>query len=218
MGSLGYWLFGMFTAKPLAWSWSGYITPAKGKNPREVLDNTDYIFLAINTAITTMYMYHLRMFILNANNISWAAEDATVFNTLGSCLLQLGVYDMVYCPWHRALHLPGLYPLIHKHHHRQVAPTRGTIDGINTHPVEFISGIYLHIFSLFVVPSHIYGTALFLASTGLMASLNHTRWPIRIPGIFDVRDHDLHHQIYRCNYAQYVPWWDWAMGTHRTKA
>ena len=32
--SLGYWLFGMFTAKPLAWSWSGYITPAKGKNPR----------------------------------------------------------------------------------------------------------------------------------------------------------------------------------------
>jgi sterol desaturase/sphingolipid hydroxylase (fatty acid hydroxylase superfamily) len=141
-----------------------------------------------------------------------------LWNTLASTLLQLAVYDGIYYWFHRALHLPAIYPYIHKHHHKQLAPTRGTIDGINTHPFEFISGLYHHILCLYLIPSHIYGAATFLVITSLMASLNHTRWAVHIPYIFEVRDHDMHHQIFTCNYAQYVPWFDWIFGTHRTLA
>lgn len=214
--ALGYWIFGIFSTCRF-WSFAGYIVPAKGKNSREVLDYLDFLYIAINIAITALYGYHFHMFAASTDKISWAVDGATIWNTVVTCLLQLGVYDMVYCPFHRALHLPAIYPYIHKHHHRQLAPTRGTIDGINTHPIEFTCGIYLHIFALFIVPCHAYGAALFLLVTSLMASLNHTRWAVKIPGVFDVRDHDMHHQIFKCNYAQYVPWWDLLMGTHRTK-
>jgi sterol desaturase/sphingolipid hydroxylase (fatty acid hydroxylase superfamily) len=160
-------------------------------------------------------LYHFHSYLSVAQNITWEPSKATLLNTVGSCLAQMGVYDMVYLPWHHAMHLRWFYPHVHKHHHRQLAPTRGTIDGINTHPFEFVTGIYLHIFSLWIIPCHAYGALLFALLTGMMASLNHTRWAVRIPYVFDVRDHDLHHQINKCNYAQYVPWWDMLLGTHR---
>ena len=46
-----------------------------------------------------------------------------------------------------------------------------------------------------------------------MASLNHTRFSIRIPGVYDVRTHDVHHRKPRSNYCQFVPWFDKLYGS-----
>jgi sterol desaturase/sphingolipid hydroxylase (fatty acid hydroxylase superfamily) len=41
---------------------------------------------------------------------------------------------------------------IHKHHHRQKAPSRGTADAINVHPFEFVCGEYNHLLAIYLVP------------------------------------------------------------------
>ena len=43
----------------------------------------------------------------------------TLSNTFGSLALFYVFYDFFYTLFHRALHIRALYPLIHKHHHKQ---------------------------------------------------------------------------------------------------
>jgi sterol desaturase/sphingolipid hydroxylase (fatty acid hydroxylase superfamily) len=138
------------------------------------------------------------------------------------------VYDFFYAPFHRALHHRSVYAYVHKHHHRQVVPTRGNNDAINVHPFEFILGEYNHVLAVylvsrFVVPIHAITCVLFLVFGGCLATLNHTRLDVsflRIPftggvPIFGVRAHDTHHAIPNSNYGQYIMLWDWVMGTYR---
>ena len=47
-----------------------------------------------------------------------------------------------------------------------------------------------------------------------MASLNHTRFGISIPFVYDVRTHDVHHRKPRSNYCQFVPWFDMLYGSY----
>ena len=62
---------------------------------------------------------------------------------------------------------------------------------------------------------------LFLASGGLLASLNHTRHDVRIRVpligalVYDVRAHDVHHRLPRSNYGQYIMLWDRLMGSFK---
>merc|ERR1712086_1203687 len=144
--------------------------------------------------------------------VSWSLHELTVWNTLVSTLLQFTLYDFFYHGFHRTLHLGSIYPYIHKHHHKQKAPTRGVMDGINVHPFEMAVGIYLHLFVVAVIPCHIVGAQLFFGMASLMAGFNHTRWGIYVPKFYDVRDHDMHHVYPNCNYAQYVMWWDKLFG------
>ena len=58
------------------------------------LDGLDHIYLGINVCITTLYMLHFHRYIDTAQNIEWGREKVGIFNTVGSCLLQLGVYDI----------------------------------------------------------------------------------------------------------------------------
>ena len=46
-----------------------------------------------------------------------------------------------------------------------------------------------------------------------MASLNHTRFGISIPYVYDVRSHDVHHRKPKSNYCQFVPWFDKLYGS-----
>ena len=124
------------------------------------------------------------------------------------------VYDAFYAPFHRALHLPSIYAYVHKHHHRQVVPSRGNTDAINVHPFEFILGEYNHVWTIFLVsrfllPVHAITCLLFLVLGGTLATLNHTRLDVsflHIPftgvPIFAVRAHDTHHAIPNSNYGQ----------------
>lgn len=132
-------------------------------------------------------------------------------------------YDAVYVPFHRFLHLPEVYPWIHKHHHRTIVPHRGTFDGINAHPVEFAFGEFLHLFSINMLELvfasvgarlNIVVICVWLVCTSLQASLNHTLFNVRVPGVFEPRDHGVHHKLLRANYFQYVRWWDVFYGTY----
>ena len=59
---------------------------------------------------------------------------------------------------------------------------------------------------------------MFLICGGVLASLNHTRLDLQIPGFYDVRNHDVHHRWPRSNYGQYTMVWDRAFGWYRDYA
>jgi sterol desaturase/sphingolipid hydroxylase (fatty acid hydroxylase superfamily) len=102
----------------------------------------------------------------------------TLANTLGSLIAFYVVYDFFYTAFHLVLHHRSIYHLIHKHHHKQHAPSRGNVDAINVHPVEFVSGEYLHLLVIWMIPCHVATAVAFIVLGGIFASLNHTRYDI----------------------------------------
>jgi sterol desaturase/sphingolipid hydroxylase (fatty acid hydroxylase superfamily) len=58
---------------------------------------------------------------------------------------------------------------------------------------------------------HVIAVLIFIISGGIMASLNHTRYDLRLPllpWLWQVRFHDVHHWAPKTNYAQYTLFWD----------
>ena len=66
-----------------------------------------------------------------------------------------------------------------------------------------------------MVPCHIVTVIVFVILGGIGASLNHTRFDVIVPYIYDVKAHDVHHRLITANYGQYTMFWDKAMGTYR---
>ena len=131
------------------------------------------------------------------------------------------VYDALYAPAHAACHVfPALYVAIHKHHHRQVAPFRGGDDAMNTHPIEYAYGLWLHLAAAAILaaaglPLHPAALVLFIGIGAVLAAANHTRAELSIPGLFNSNEHDTHHRFSAHNYAQYTQAWDWLVGSFR---
>lgn len=105
---------------------------------------------------------------------------------------------------------------VHKHHHKQKAPSRGNADAVNVHPFEFLTGEYLHLLTVWLVPCHMVAVFLFVAVGGVLASLNHTRFAVAFSSLYDVKWHDVHHRLPESNYGQYIMLWDKLLGTYRS--
>jgi sterol desaturase/sphingolipid hydroxylase (fatty acid hydroxylase superfamily) len=149
-------------------------------------------------------------------NVKWSTNEATFANTIGSLMAYYLFYDFFYMSFHRILHFRSIYGLIHKHHHRQKAPSRGNLDAINVHPFEFVVGEYLHLLTIYVIPGHISAVVFFILMAGILASLNHTRLDLNfLGGVFNVKVHDVHHRLPESNYAQYTMFWDKLFGSYR---
>ena len=190
------------------------LIPIKGKH-LDHFSNQDHIFISINKFLTILFVYHLVIVTRSCETIKWDFDELSLFNTFGSLFLFYIFYDFFYMNFHRILHLRSLYSVIHKHHHRQKAPSRGNLDAINVHPFEFVVGEYLHLLTIYLIPCHIYTVAFFILAGGILASLNHTRFDIDIPYIFSVKVHDVHHRLPESNYGQYTMFWDYLFGSYR---
>ena len=186
--------------------------PAGGK-PLDKLTLKDQLFIAFNKFTTMFFSYHVIRFAWYSGNVKWGSENITLANTIGSFIAFHIVYDLFYTWFHRILHIRALYPYVHKHHHRQHVPSRGNTDAVNVHPFEFLTGEYLHLFCIWLIPSHIFTVAVFILLGGFLASLNHTRVDVTMNSIYQVKFHDLHHRIPTVNYGQYIMLWDWIFGS-----
>lgn len=199
-------IFGLFCSKKI---------PIKGKH-LDAFDATDNLYIFINKLLTVCFVYHLIWVCYYCSSIKWRPEEANIYNTFGSLIFFYIFYDFFYANFHRLLHVRELYPLIHKHHHRQKAPSRGNLDAINVHPFEFLVGEYLHLVTVWFIPCHVYAVAFFVVFGGIVASLNHTRFDINIPLLYSVSNHDVHHSTSPLsNYGQYIMLWDWIQGSYR---
>lgn len=186
----------------------------KGKH-LDQLSFQDNLFITINKCLTLVFVYHTAQVTYYTPSIKMNHEDATLTNTVGSLIAFYVVYDFFYANFHRILHFRSLYGLIHKHHHRQKAPSRGNLDAINVHPFEFVVGEYFHLLTVWLIPCHVYAVVVFILLAGVFASLNHTRYDVNIPYVYSVKTHDVHHRLPESNYSQYTPLWDRIMGSFR---
>lgn len=193
--------------------------------PTAKLDRLDNIFITFNKLVTIMFIYHCYLFVMSSGiniDISSDALLAALPTVPLHLILYFVIYDFWYTLFHWALHWPPLYPLVHKHHHKQPSPFRGNLDAINVHPFEYVTGEYNHLWTVFQVTLllgaknvHALSFFIFIIIGGFMASLNHTRVDLRIPYLYNVIAHDIHHAIQpRANYGQYTMLWDSFFGTY----
>lgn len=196
----------------------------------EKLSTLDRIYIALAKAVTALFVIHTYQFTVNTevSRISVDFSQEALLASLKWFPVHLFglfmIYDFFYTLFHWALHWPPIYPLVHKHHHRQMSPFRGNSDAINDHPFEYVSGEYLHLFALFlltrIVPAqqvHAATVVLFIFIGGTLASLNHTRINFHIPYMFNVNSHDYHHRQPQVNFGQYIMFWDWVFGTFQAE-
>mmetsp|Transcript_21732 Transcript_21732/g.55925 ORF Transcript_21732/g.55925 Transcript_21732/m.55925 type:complete len:266 (-) Transcript_21732:589-1386(-) len=189
--------------------------PMKGKHLDE-FELKDKLFIHFNRITGVTFVYNCLQYMSLSDTVKWRPAEMTLMNTVVALPALFIFYDFFYCLWHRLLHVRAIYPWVHKHHHKQVVPTRGNLDAMNVHPVEFLVGEYLHLAALTVVPAHAITFFLFILSMGVLTALNHTRLDVKIPfGIYESRWHDLHHRVPQSNYGQYTMLWDHLWGSYR---
>merc|ERR1711924_31568 len=180
------------------------------------------------------FVMNVAKYIYVDDRILHAPSEISFLNTVAAMFVIFLLNDLFYAPAHRVLHVKGIYSYIHKHHHRQVLPERGYWDAGNEHPVEQVVGMLCAWYSLQLVPLitglHAFGALVFFVFYAALAMLNHTRFDVKITipygetflgdslakvFRYQVRDHEMHHRFYTCNYAQYFMGWDYLMGTYK---
>jgi sterol desaturase/sphingolipid hydroxylase (fatty acid hydroxylase superfamily) len=199
---------------PIGFGYKEKEIAVKGKHLDE-LEFMDSLYINMNKCATMFFMYHLAQLCWYHEGVEWDLAKITVANTLGSLMALYITYDLFYHPYHRFLHVRLVYKYVHKHHHRQKAPSRGHMDTINAHPFEFIGAEYLNILAVYLVPCHVVTVLAFIVISGLLATLNHTRYDLNLLGVYSVKAHDVHHRIPQSNYSQYTVIFDKLWGTFR---
>lgn len=188
------------------------------------LDTQSIVFLTINAIHEWIFAQRFGYFLYYSPHVLKEWTDINVWNTIGGLWIIFIVMDILYAPCHHILHMPFIYPLIHKHHHRQHYPTRGYLDAGNEHPLEHLIGV-LCVWGACLAavhgPTKCHAITLFFFFNihATLAMLNHSPYNVSfdiIPfGIvrYSVGSHEMHHRKFTVNYAQYCLWYDHVMNT-----
>jgi sterol desaturase/sphingolipid hydroxylase (fatty acid hydroxylase superfamily) len=185
----------------------------------EVLEFKDYVYLVMNQTIEVIFLSHFAHLILY--KLPKDLESLTFTNTIVAFYAIFFVEDFFYYWMHRFLHLPAIYPYVHKHHHRQTLPFRGYLDAANESPIEQVGGLgciwitlklldpYLHL--------HAFTVFAWISAFATFALLNHTPYDVQLGfwGLgYQVRAHETHHRKLFGNYSQNTMFWDRLFGTY----
>jgi len=194
----------------------------KKNKAKNRLQTIDYVFLFINSFIEMVFVFNLFKLGRYNSDILWYFKDLTVWNTVVASVALIMIDDAIYAPVHRFLHWKPIYPLIHKHHHRQKFPERGYLDAGNEHPIEQIIGLSIIYGSILIVGKlfnmHISSLALTFVYYAFVNVVNHTSYDIQLNYFgflfqYTVGAHEMHHRFFNCNYGKSCMWFDVLMGT-----
>jgi sterol desaturase/sphingolipid hydroxylase (fatty acid hydroxylase superfamily) len=166
----------------------------------------DFACLAINSVVETAFTLY---------TLQWASAlpDGGLATPLRVALLFVGD-DLLYAPYHYALHSRLLYPLIHRRHHLVSQPYAGYVHASLEHPLEMSGALLLHTALLRVLRPLLDAPAVVahIALKALVACLNHSGRNVDI-GVYSSRHHHVHHNRRTVNFAQHVFLFDRCMGT-----
>ena len=139
-----------------------------------------------------------------------------------SFLLCLAIHDTWFCWTHRLMHHPALFRPVHAVHHASRPPTAWA--AMSFHPWEALTGAFVIPALVCVLPLHVGVVLAVLLVMTLMGTTNHMGWEmfpswlVRGAGgkfLITATHHQLHHELYACNYGLYFRFWDRLCGTDR---
>jgi len=188
--------------------------PVNEKLHLDSFSTRDKLYIAFNKVSSIVFAYHIFLVATLTPTVRWRVTEATFINSVLVLAPMYLLYDFVYTIFHKLLHLRCVYRYVHKHHHRQMSPSRGYYDAINVHPFEFLVGEYLHLLCFCTIPCHIFAIITFIVLASVLATLNHSGRDVSIPGLYDAKDHLVHHRLPDTNFGQYTTFWDKIYGWH----
>ena len=130
--------------------------------------------------------------------------------------------DLAFYWTHRFLHLPSLYPHVHKMHHESISTI--SLSAISTHPLEFIFGNLLPVkFGSMLCPfkAHLSTMLLFSFFRTLNTVLRHSgyEFPVGLTKFIPLgaaaNYHNYHHLVNVGNYGTEFIIWDSIFGTNK---
>lgn len=143
-----------------------------------------------------------------------------VIRSAADCLLMILAMDLGMYFFHRIAHIPGLYPLVHRFHHRHEATN--PISLFVLHPAEVIGFGGIMIGFLVLYPMSVAGLMAYLTLNVIFGTLGHSGvepFPARFGSLPIVRwigtstFHAEHHEDSRHNFGFYTLLWDRLFGT-----
>jgi len=138
-----------------------------------------------------------------------------------SIFVMLVIHDAYFYWAHRFMHLPKIYPLVHRVHHLSTNPSPWTAFAF--HPLEtFLEALILPIL-VYILPLHLYALVVFLFIMTIMNVIGHLGYELYPRGFVEAQvgkwnntstHHNMHHKLVSCNYGLYFNWWDRWMNTN----
>ncbi|MFM2138336.1 MAG: hypothetical protein RJA57_643, partial [Bacteroidota bacterium] len=132
-----------------------------------------------------------------------------------SFLLALAAQETYYYWFHRWMHIPAVFRVVHKWHHDSRIASPWT--AFSFHPIEgMIQAAFLPLLVL-LLPLHLYVLLLLLVVMSVTSVINHLDieiYPAWFSRSFFFRTligathHALHHKQYKYNFGLYFTWWD----------
>lgn len=130
------------------------------------------------------------------------------------------IMDFLMYVFHRIVHLPFFYKLIHlRHHHHQ---STNAISLFVLHPIEALGFGSLIILVIFIYPFSYLAISIYLFVNLFWGTIGHLdkevlpyKFSARLQSVFvgTTRFHNNHHQNPHCNYGFYTVIWDKLFGT-----
>lgn len=133
-------------------------------------------------------------------------------------VLSVGLYLAFTETWiywvHRWLHLPAVFRVLHKPHHKWRATTSWA--SMAFHPLDSFAQALPHHLALFLFPVNVYLYLTMLSFVMLWSVIIHDRVSLVKWSVINYTGHHtLHHWYFTCNYGQFFTFWDKIMGTWR---
>ena len=169
---------------------------------------SDYACVACNTVVETVFVLWVWRWCDGLPRLSWHAPIAAAALFVGD--------DLLYTPFHVALHRPRLYAWIHARHHRIAEPSEQYLHAVLEHPLEMACALALHGAVLCCLRPILDWASVWahLGVKGVLATLNHSGRAVRVPRLYDAGAHQLHHRKRNVNYAQTHFFVDRLLGTY----
>lgn len=187
----------------------------------DILYFKDYFYITCSQIMEVIYVSHIFYFVIYNEKLKKNLDLFTIPSTVLPLYGILFINDLYFTPIHYLMHLPYIYPYIHKHHHRQSLPSRGYIDAINETLIDQLIGISCIVAAVYTVycliDVHVLGITLFFIIFGVFTGqANHLGYDLRVPFLFfESRNHEIHHRFPKTNFGNVVMVYDYLMGTFK---
>ena len=141
-----------------------------------------------------------------------------------SIVLTIFLHDAYFYWTHRLMHLPRLFPLMHRSHHRSTNPTPWAAYAFDPLEAFVQAGIFPFVLCLYSIPSTSF--LIFMAWQITFNVLGHSGFEIYPTWFMDSplgkflntpTNHAMHHQYFKGNYGLYFNFWDRLMGTNHSQ-